>query len=537
MPADAPPDAAAAPDARRPAGPPEALLGRMREVVQALRRGDGATAARVAEPLLAEAPDNLDVLRLAGAACNAGGRYPQAREALERAHARLPGDALLLVDLGNARLHCGDPEGARAAWRRAAELLPEHPMPWYNLGRSLQVEGRTDEAIDALSRAVEHAPALMPARILLGDALVHAGRLDEADLHYREALWRNPACGDAWRGLANMKTRPLSDEDREQLALNQGRADVGEPDRVAMGYALGKACEDHGRHAEALAALQDANARLRRQARWDAAAFSVHVDEVIAATVRLPAPRDPSLGAEAIFIAGMPRSGSTLFEQVLAAHPQVEGASELPELGLVIEAESQRRGLPFPRWVPEADAGDWERLGRDYLQRTARWRERRPRFTDKMPENWLHAGVLRAMLPGAVVLETRRDPLETAWSCFRQHFYRLPHFSCDYDDIAAFMRDGARAMDAWRARDPAHVRLLSYEALVRDPGTGIRGLLEACGLPFDPACLDFHRSARSVRTASAAQVREPMRADTARTAAYGALLDPLREAIARAGLA
>src|SRR3546814_1239844 len=139
-----------------------------------------------------------------------------------------------------------------------------------------------------------------------------------------------------------------------------------------MGYALGKVCEDHGRHAEALAALQSANARLRREAPWDAAGFSARVDAIIAATARLPAPRDPSLGGETIFIVGMPRSGSTLFEQVLAAHPQVEGASELTDLEYVMQGESARSGRPFPAWVPQADAGDWQRLGQDYLRRTAR---------------------------------------------------------------------------------------------------------------------------------------------------------------------
>ncbi len=523
--------------APRPDGIPPAALRHMQAIAQAMRGGDAATAARLADELLAIAPDAPDALHLAGVAYDAGGRHQAARDALRRASARWPENALVLVDLGNAQLHCGDREAARASWREATSRQPAHPMPWYNLGRSLQLEGRTQEAIDALSQAVRHAPSFMPARILLADALVHAGRLDDADGHYREALWRNPACGDAWRGLANMKTRPLSDADLEQLALNHDRPDVGGPDRVAMAYALGKACEDHGRHGEALAALQAANARLRRESPWDAAAFAAHVDEVVEASARLPAPRDPTLGDEAIFIAGMPRSGSTLFEQILAAHPQVEGASELPELGMVIAGESQRRARPFPQWVPDAGADDWLRLGREYLQRTARWREQRPRFTDKMPENWLHAGVLRAMLPGATVLETRRDPLETAWSCFKQHFYRLPHFSCDFDDIAAFMRDCARAMDAWRARDPAHVHALSYEALLRDPEAGIRGLLDTCGLPFDPACLSFHESRRSVRTASAAQVRQPLQAATSRTAAYGALLDPLRDALVRAGTA
>ncbi|HVI57257.1 MAG TPA: sulfotransferase [Luteimonas sp.] len=527
---------AASNDSRLAGLAPDAIQ-RMQGAAQAIQRGDADAALRLAGEVLDAAPGHPEALRLAGIAHAGAGRHAAAREALQRSIERRPGDALVLIDLGNAQRNCGDADAARASWRVATGLAPEHPLPWYNIGRSLQLEGRTAEAIDALARAAGLAPAFMPARILLADALVHAGRLDEADRHYREALLRNPACGDAWRGLANMKTRPLSDEDREQLALNHDRPDVGGPDRVAMAYALAKACEDHGRHAEALAALRSANGRLRDEARWDADTFRAHVDDVIQATARLPPPRDPSLGEEAIFIAGMPRSGSTLFEQVLAAHPEVEGASELPELGIVIGEESQRRGQPFPRWVADADAGDWQRLGRDYLARTARWRERRPRFTDKMPENWLHAGVLRAMLPGATVLETRRDPVETAWSCFKQHFYRLPHFSCDFDDIAAFMRDCARTMNAWRERDPVHVHALSYEALLRDPDTGIRGLLDACGLSFDPACLAFHEARRSVRTASAAQVRQPLRTDTARTPAYGALLDPLREALARAGVA
>lgn len=509
----------------------------MQAALQAIRRGDAGEVLRLAGEALELVPGHPEALRLAGIAHATTGRHDLARDALQRSHDARPDDALVLIDLGNAQQRCGDQDAARGSWRKAAQLAPGHPMPPYNLGRGLQLEGRTDEAIDLLARAAELAPDFAPARILLGDALVHAGRFDEADTHYRQALWHNPACGDAWRGLSNIKTRPLSEEDREQLALNHGRADIGEPDRVAMGYALGKICEDHGRHAQALAALQSANARLRHEAPWDASGFSARVDAIIAATAQLPVPYDRSLGNEAIFIVGMPRSGSTLFEQILAAHPRVEGASELPDLEHVLQGESARRGSPFPEWVAQADAADWQRLGRDYLQRTARWRERRPRFTDKMPENWLYAGVLRAMLPGATVIETRRDRLETAWSCYKQHFYRLPHFSCDFDHIAAFMRDCERAMDAWRARDPDHVHLQSYEGLLRNAEGTIQGLLDVCGLPFDPACLQFQDARRSVRTASAAQVRQPLQSDTGRTGGYGPLLDPLRASLAAADLA
>lgn len=517
----------------RMAGLSADAVAHMHAAARAIRDGDAAAARRLLDEVLALSPEHPEALRLSGILHDRCGRHDEARAVLSRALALRPDDPLVLSDLGGAQQGCGDAEAAFASWRRATEVAPDEPMPWFNLGRNLQLEGRTAEAVAALERATALAADFPPARILLADALVHLGRFEQADAHYREALRRNPACGDAWRGLANMKTRPLSDDDAEQLALNRDRHDVAATDRIAMGYALGKVREDQGRHADAFTALCAANAELRGLAPWDAAAFRGFVDAVVAATAELPEPKQPDLGREAILIVGMPRSGSTLFEQILAAHPQVEGAGELPDFGRVIAEESARRGQPFPRWLPQADADDWHRLGSDYLRRTSRWRAQRPRFTDKLPENWLHAGVLRVMLPGAVVVETRRDPLETAWSCFKQQFYTLPHFSCDFADIASYQHDCERAMAAWRQRDPDHVALASYEALLADPEAVIRAVLKVCGLPFDPACLEFHRIERSVRTPSAGQVRQPLRHDTARAQRYGTLLDPLRDALRR----
>jgi tetratricopeptide (TPR) repeat protein len=406
-------------------------------------------------------------------------------------------------------------------------------MPWFNLGRNLQLQGSSAQAAAALRQACTLAPQFLPACILLADALVHLGDSEQAAQHYRAALRLHPACGDAWRGLANIKTRPLSEADRVQLDSLLQHRDVADSDRIAMGYALGKACEDAGEYARAFAALQAANVRLKTMSPWHAAGFSETIDAALALTATLPSPLDPELGREAILIVGLPRSGSTLFEQILAAHPQVEGASELPDLGEIISEESQRRGKPFPQWIADADARDWHRLGTRYFERTARWRARRPRFTDKMPENWLYAGVLRAMLPGATVIDARREPVEAGWSCYKQQFYRLPHFSCDLADIGAYLRDCARAMSIWQERDPRRIRTQSYEALLAEPEQEIRALLAFCDLPFDARCLDYHRAERSVRTPSATQVRQPLRHDTARSRHYGALLDPLRAALAR----
>jgi len=500
---------------------------------RAIRDGALAPAGQMLDAVLAGAPDHPEALRLLGILHTRTRRNEAARAALGEALRQWPDDPLTLTDLGNAEQAAGDIEAALAHWRQACTLAPDYPMGWFNLGRNLQLLGYTEPALEALERACSLEPSLLPAHVLLGDALVHLGRFEEADQRYRAALALHPASGDAWRGLANIKTRPLSDDDRARLAALLKRNDVAEPDRIAIGFALGKASEDLGHYDDAFAALSDANARQRRLAPWHAGRFHAFVESVVAASARLPAPIDPALGEEAIFIVGLPRSGSTLFEQILAAHPLVEGASELPDLGEVLMEESARRGQPFPQWLPSATAGDWQRLGERYLERTARWRRQRPRFTDKLPENWLYAGVLGAMLPGARIVDARRDALEAGWSCFKQQFYRLPHFACTLTDIAAYVRDYETALDRWQAGAPGRIRTQRYEALLAQPESEIRALLAFCGLPFDAACLDFHRAMRAIRTPSASQVRQPLNRDTARAERYGRRLDPLRLGLGR----
>ncbi|OZB69035.1 MAG: sulfotransferase, partial [Lysobacterales bacterium 13-68-4] len=380
---------------------------RLHAAARAIRDGQLDAADRLLDLLLRLVPRQAEVLRLKGIAATRRGRFDEAATVLRRALALAPGDALAMNDLASALAQRGELDEALAAWRQACVAAPDYPMAWFNLGRNLQQLGDSEEAVRALERATALAPDLLPAHILAGDALVHLGRFGDAAAHYRAALAVHPACGDAWRGLGNIKTQPLSAGDVAALQAQLARPDLVDSDRIAMGFALGKALEDHGRHPEAFAALAEANARMRRLAPWQAPAFSAHVAQLVQATRHLPAPVDPALGEEVVFIVGLPRSGSTLFEQILAAHPQVEGASELDDLDAVIAEESNRRRQPLPAWLPAAGAEDWARLGRRYLERTARWRTRRPRHTDKLPENWLHAGLLAAMLPGARIVDAR----------------------------------------------------------------------------------------------------------------------------------
>ena len=513
------------------AGLGAADIERLHAAARAIRDRQPALADRLLGEVLAAHPAHAEALRLRAIGQLHGRRPDLAIATLGNALRTHPDDALLHCELGNACNASGDQAAAIAAWREAVRLDPAQAVAWFNLGRAHQLRGETAEAIDALTQARAWAPEVLPAAILLGDALVHSGDFDAAQAQYRDALRLHPGCGDAWRGLANIKTRPLTDADADALRTQLARPGIADADAIAMGHALGKLEEDRGHFPQAFTAFATANALQQRMTPWRLQPFEQFVEQALAASERLPSPIDPTLGREVIFIVGMPRSGSTLFEQILAAHPDVEGASELPDLGIVIQQESMRRGMPYPQWIADASAADWHRLGRDYLARSAHWRARKPRFSDKMPENWKHAGILRAMLPGATVIETRRDPLETAWSCFKQQFYSQPHFANTLGDLGAYLRGCERAMDAWRGRDPARIRLHRYEDLLADPEAGVRALLADCSLDFDPACLAFHAARRSVRTASAAQVRQPLRRDTARTAAYGALLDPLRIAL------
>ncbi|MGH8118061.1 MAG: tetratricopeptide repeat-containing sulfotransferase family protein, partial [Rhodanobacteraceae bacterium] len=354
------------------------------------------------------------------------------------------------------------------------------------------------------------------------------GHTDEAASEYRKVLSAQPSAGAAWWGLADLRTGALGTDDIERMraALRDGRA--ADEDRVAIGFAMAKALDEAGRCEESLDELKRAHGIARLRQHWDAKAFTATIEAPNHAFT--PPPRgaqEASLGHAAIFIVGMPRSGTTLVEQILAAHSQVEGTGELVDLPMALAEEARRRGEPFPRWVPAMRPADWQRLGERYLERTALWRKERPRFTDKLPNNWMYIGAIRAMLPGARIVVCRRDPLETCFSCYRQHlagneWTRTP------EDLAAFWHDFDRTANHFAALHPARVHQHDYEALVADPEQGVRRLLDACDLPFEEACLRFYASGRDVRSPSATQVRQPLHAGTARAQEYGALLDPIR---------
>lgn len=495
-----------------------------------LERGDAAGAAPSLDGARALAPGHPEVLRLAAVAVLLGGHAGEAIALLRRALAQRPADPLLHNNLGSALRADGDTAAALEAFARACELAPSLAAAWYNLGKACRSMQLPERAQQALERALALVPGHAAARVMLGDNLKTLGRIDEAAAAYRRVLEAEPSNAHAWWGIANLKTVRLGASDAQALRRLCASPDIPDEERSLAGFALAKALEDQGAWRDAWAELERANALRRSQQPWDARAFDAHARAI---EVAFSTPRaDGGAGTRGdgiIFIVSLPRSGSTLVEQILASHPEVEGAGELPDLAHVIAAESARRGAVFPEWAGAATAADWERLGDEYLHRTERWRKRRPRSTDKALDNWALVGAAASMLPGARFVDCRRDRLETALSIWRQWFSEGQRFSYDLPDIAAFIDAHENLMRLWHRRWPGRIHLQTLESLQQDPDASIRALLARLGLGFDPRCIEFHRSDRGVRTASAAQVRSPLQRDTSRAHLYGDLIAPLRD--------
>ncbi len=495
-------------------------------------QGDSLMSGQILLDLSRSAPDHPEVLRLCGKQHLRAGNDPAAARCLADAARQRPGDFALLLDLAQAQDQAGDFAAALHSLQSALPCACT-PAESFALSVACDSQGHAELALTAVERSLAlqpHDAAAMLQRVRCLKALGHAQR---AAADCRHLIANRQAVARAWFSLVDLKTVALTADERSQLGREAMAAGNAVTDQLLLDFACGKALEDAGDVEAAFAALGRANRVAYALYPWDAAAFSNRVDAVLDAFAAAPRVQARSQGREVLFLVGLPRSGSTLVEQVLASHSAVEGASELPYLSAVIEAESKRLARPFPLWVAGASEADWTRLGQHYLRLSARWRAQRPIATDKLPENWLLAGAALRMLPEARVIDCRRDALQTCWSCYKQLFApQRVAFTYSFEALAAYWADCTRASAFWADRHGSRFRIQSYEALVANPEAQIRDLLAFCDLPFEIACLSFHQSQRAIRTPSALQVRQPLRTPSTPASGYGVLLDPLRHWLA-----
>jgi hypothetical protein len=340
------------------------------------------------------------------------------------------------------------------------------------------------------------------------------GRREDAAAAYRRGITLDPALGEAYLGLANLQT-PLTASEAAAMGREVERPDLAPRDRAYLSFALGRALEASGDAAGAFASYARGAALRRAETPYEARAFTTYVQTSISVFSAdfFAARRD--FGAEAddpIFIVGLHRSGSTLIEQILASHSEVEGTMELPDVGLIArDLGWSTAGADYPACLADLSREAADALGRRFIEATRPQRRLGRRFfVDKMPNNFQHLGLIQLMLPRARIIDARRHPCGACVSAFKQHFADAQAFTYDLGDLGRYYRDYVALMDHFDAVLPGRVHRVIYEDMVEDTEGEVRRLLAHCGLSFEPACLAFHENDRAVRTVSSEQVRRPI---------------------------
>ncbi|MBL8649025.1 MAG: sulfotransferase [Sphingopyxis sp.] len=503
-----------------------------------LSDAEGALRAR----LKADATDVAAIRMLAEVAGRIG-RYADAEKLLHRALELAPGFGAARANLATVQYKQNRFADAVATLSDVLGEDPDNPAHANLKAAALGRIGGYDEALSLYAELTRRFPDHGKLWMSYGHMLKTVGRQDDGIAAYRHALASEPGLGEVWWSLANLKTIRFGADDRAAMeaALDAiGAADAArDDDRLHLHFALGKAYDDAG-EAEAAFRHYAAGNRIRAgQLGYEASDTTALVDATIATcTADFFAARagsgDPS--PDPIFILGMPRAGSTLVEQILASHSAIEGTMELPDipalaLGLGRAAKEDGR-----RWV-EALAGQprekLAELGAKFLHDTAVQRKTdKPFYIDKLPNNWLYLPLIRLILPNARIIDARRHPLDCGFSNFRQHYAKGQAFSYGLADMGAYYRDYVRLMAHIDAVQPGAVHRVIHERLLDDPEGEVRALLAFLGQPFEAACMDFHRNARAVRTASSEQVRRPInREGVDQWRPYDAWLGPLKEAL------
>jgi tetratricopeptide (TPR) repeat protein len=411
-------------------------------------------------------------------------KYEAALEQIELLLGKFPTNPAYRALKGAALGQIGEYDGAIACYEEILKTHPKQPKGWMSYGHALKAVGRQREAIDA----------------------------------YRKATALAPALGEAYWSLANLKTFRFTPEEIAAMRAALAQGDLDGEDRYHLDFSLGKALEDEHRYAESFEHYAAGNALRRKAVVYDAEDTSEHLrrskavftPELFAARVGEgnPAP-DP------IFIVGLPRAGSTLIEQILATHSQVEGTMELPDIIGIARRLSGRKARSEASNYPEmlADLTPEQRhdLGAEFLERTRLQRKLgRPFFIDKNPNNFAHTGLIHLILPNAKIIDARRHPLGCCFSAYKQHFARGQAFSYDLTELGRYYADYVELMAHFDAVLPGRVHRVLYERMVDDPETEVRRLLAYCGLPFEEKCLFFYENDRAIRTASSEQVRQPI---------------------------
>ncbi len=510
------------------------------DAIQALASRRPAHAERLLQARLAAVPQDADALCLLAAVAHEREDFVRAEELLTECLRIEPGSARARFALASS-LHAQQrPALVLPHLDRLLALDPRHREYRALLGSTLTILGDTARAIAIQRELAQEEPGNAFAWLCLGHALRANGDFDAAVAAYRQAVTARSSYGEAWFSLANMKTFRYTPADVAAMRSELQRSDLGDEDRWHFEFALGKAAEDDARYEESFTHYASGNRLRRSYVIYDSAAIAaqllrsidVYTPEFLAARQGwgCPAP-DP------IFVVGLPRSGSTLVEQILASHSSVEGTRELPDVPAFAAELGARIAPPgagcYPDSVRQLSAEQARAYGERYLAQTRPYRVRgAAHFVDKIPNNFVNTGFIHLMLPNARIIDVRRHPMACGFAGFKQLFKLGCWFSYSLEEIGHYYRAYTQLMAHFDRVLPGRVLRVHYEQLVADPEAQVRRLLEYCRLPFEASCLRFHENRRVVQTASSEQVRLPIYTEALdHWRHYEPWLGPLRTAL------
>ena len=488
------------------------------EAASALCDNKLAVAERILKDFLKTKPTNVAAIRMLAEVAARLGRYGDAETLLARCLALAP---RFTVARHNYAVVLNRQNKSQEALAQVEMLLREDPdKPAYRAlkGAAFGQIGEYGKAIACYESVLKTHPNQPRAWLSYGHALKAVGRQRDCIAAYRKTIELAPTLGEAYFSLANLKTFRFAADDTRTMQALAAREGLSGEDRYHLEFSLGKAFEDQGAYGEAFAHYQAGNALRRKTIAYDPDETDDHVRRCVALFTPDFLAAHAGQGnqaADPIFIIGMPRAGSTLIEQILASHSQVEGTMELPDIIAIARRLSGRKSRLKPSDYPEILAtlspAELATLGSEYLERTRIQRKLgRPFFIDKMPNNFLHVGLIHLILPKARIIDARRHPLGCCFSVFKQHFARGQVFSYDQVELGRYYADYVALMAHFDAVLPRRMHRVYYERMVEDPEREVRALLDYCGLPFEEECLHFYRNRRAVRTASSEQVRQPI---------------------------
>jgi len=513
----------------------------LQKAIESVGQGRLGIAEAICREYLKRRPHDVDAIRLLAEIGLAVGLAAEAILLLERCLELAPGFHVARANYVTALARFQRFEDALRENEILRRQQPDNLSHQVQFATTLSMAGRFEEAHEEFARALERAPTSERILTSYGHSLRYGGKGVEAIDIYLRAIESDPAAGEAYWSLANLKTFRF-DDTRLAAMKGQFRA-LQQPseNKFHLAFALGKAFEDREEFDESFRAYAEGNAIKRQFSSYDADKTRERVDNLIAQCDSSLLDDGGHPSREPIFILGLPRAGSTLLEQILASHSEVEATAELPFIGRIaneIAAEGGREErTPYPAVLHQLTPDQRRQRGQQYLDLAAGYRTGKSHFIDKLPNNWQHVALIKTILPNATIIDARRHPMAACFANFKQLFARGQEFTYSQEDIGRYYADYLRLMGHWHSVFPEGLLTVQYEAVVEDLDTQVRQLLAHAKLNFEEACLRYHEKDRAVRTASSEQVRQPIYRDAlALWENYREFLSPLEATLTEHGV-